>query len=89
MHIRDEKNTLIEPKEGGFETCGGEDVRRPFVAILAKLGALFGYKPCKPNLTTSQYSPTVFFILIGATLSTSLSFLHITSSSPLPLSTEE
>lgn len=52
MHIRDEKSTLIEPKEGGFETRGGEDVRRPFVAILAKLGALFGYKPCKPNLTT-------------------------------------
>ncbi|MCJ1346347.1 TP53 regulating kinase [Peltigera leucophlebia] len=34
-HSEDEESTSIEPREGGFETFGGENGGRPFTAILA------------------------------------------------------
>lgn len=36
-HGEDEESTLIEPGEGGFETFGGENGGRPYVAILADI----------------------------------------------------
>ena len=46
-HSEDEGSTLIEPKEGGFETFGGENGGRPFATILADLREVLGHHSCK------------------------------------------
>ena len=48
-HSEDEGSSLIGPKEGGFETFGGENGGRPFVAILADLREILGHRSCKPD----------------------------------------
>lgn len=48
-HGEDEESTLIEPEEGSFETFGGGNGGRPYVAILADIRRALGQDPCKPD----------------------------------------